>query len=125
MRVAVIIACLASAGCTTPAYVPATTKKILTAAEISLVKEGIRDVLNYPDSAMFGKIAASRNTAGKVYVCGDVSLRSGLGGYTGRTPFMGMMVNVRGQKTFKATGMGGTEYETDSVTTLCRRYGVI
>ena len=48
----------------------------LTAADVALVQEGVRESLKDPDSARFGSMAAARLPGGGLFVCGFVNATS-------------------------------------------------
>lgn len=101
---------------------------VLTAAETKVVEEGVRGDLKDPNSAMFGRMVATRAPADptSTTVCGFVNAKNSFGGYTGDKPFMGLMASDESGKPlfFRVTGMGGTDTETMAVMMVCRDYGV-
>ena len=92
----------------------------LSASQKSAVQRGVRDVLKDPQSARFGMIAAAKDEDGVITVCGLVNARTSFGGYTGMTPYLGVLVSSG----CAFAGMGGTETETQATLNVCRRKGV-
>ncbi|MGX9144960.1 hypothetical protein [Mesorhizobium sp. 128a] len=107
-----------------------TVKRQLSAEEVAVIQKGVRDSLKDPDSARFGNMLAAQEDADSSWVCGTVNARNSFGGYTGGTPFMGMLTHLAGGggkvlRTFSVIGLGGTDSETYSILSMCKQYGVL
>ncbi|MDQ0135034.1 hypothetical protein J2T08_002955 [Neorhizobium galegae] len=122
-----------NSGCTTvesqlPAP-PTTTKRALTAEEISIVQQGVRRSLKDPHSAIFGSMTAAKVDKNSSWVCGVVNAKNNFGGYTGNKPFMGQLAHIpagdKAIRDFSVVSMGGTDSATYAAIEMCRRYGVI
>lgn len=98
----VLLACVFLSGCIpqganvaiTPAAEPPGVSMELTAAQRRAVEAGVLKSLKDPESARFGEIAAARTPDGAIYVCGFVNARNSFGGYSGSSPFIGLLATV-------------------------------
>jgi len=93
----------------------------LSSAQVQQVRAGVRDVLKDPDSAQFGTIKAARKPDGVTTVCGYVNGKNSYGGYTGMTPFVGVMLSGGG---FSVAALGGPGYESQATINVCRKSGI-
>lgn len=121
-----LLAGCASVGVDPAASVPRSPYP-LSAAATKVIQDGVRKSLKDPNSAMFGTMVAAKGAGDAgVYVCGYVNAKNSFGGYTGDTPFMGLLAvdDKKGPFAFGLTGMGGTDTETAVIYQMCREYGV-
>ncbi|WP_139150920.1 hypothetical protein [Halofilum ochraceum] len=65
----------------------------LTDQQVKAIKAGVRDALVDPESARFGNMVAGAKNDGSIYVCGMVNAKNRMGGYSGATPFIGMILS--------------------------------
>jgi len=88
----------------------------LSAAQVTLVQQGIADAVKDQGQPSFGKsYRAATGTDGQTVVCGYVSGKK----------FAGIFAKpVRGKTTFLPIGVGVDEQEEDSVKQYCRDNGV-
>lgn len=106
----------------------------LSSREIAAVKEGIIKGLRDPDSAKFGNMvaaAAKHETAGEIkYVCGYINAKNSYGGYTGMTPYFGILEHAPDIKIWKFSinnwnwifsniTIGGGDQENRVITGMC------
>ena len=61
---------------------------ILTKKDNLIIENAVRASLKDPNSALFGRIAAARQTDGTLKVCGEVNARNSFGGYAGMKPYL-------------------------------------
>lgn len=54
-------------------------------------------------------------------VCGYVNAKNSYGGYTGKEPFNGTLIS---NAAFLPAGIGGNEYETRAIISVCARRGL-
>lgn len=133
MRKSVLVVCLLIAGCTTPQTtsppVKATTYRPLSAEDVKIVQDGVRQSLKDPLSATFGPMTAAQEGKDNSWVCGVVNAKNSFGGYTGDKPYMGMLVHMdtgaKKLQMFRVTSMGGTDSATLATIEMCKRYGVV
>jgi hypothetical protein len=68
----------------------------LSAAEVDAIKAAVTLILQNPESARFGAIAASENEkTGQITACGYVDAKNSSGAYAGNQPFKGMLKGKR------------------------------
>ncbi len=98
----------------------------LSSGQQSAVRAGIRERLKDPDSAKFAAISAVKDDKGIVYVCGKVNAKNSYGGYTGMSPFFGMLMGGPKTKEFFAViGIGSGGSDSAANAEMCRRHGII
>ena len=95
----------------------------LTAAQETIVLDGLRKNLKDPSSAILGQIKAGTEEGGTIPICGFVNAKNSFGGYTGDKPFIGMLL-LPPTDTFVALGIGGTESDSIALNNTCKRYGL-
>lgn len=104
----------------------------LTDKQVEIVKEGVKKTLKDPSSAMFGSIYAVKNVEnGKgnsdqiIYVCGTVNAKNSFGGYTGQTPFNGILGLLKDNVgIFSPASIGGDKTKTDITLSVCNTWGI-
>lgn len=69
------------------------TRTVIPEPVIAKIQQGIRDHLRDPPSARFGSIIGGRDGAGTLHFCGWVNSKNSYGGYTGRKPFTGLVLD--------------------------------
>ncbi|MEE9906694.1 hypothetical protein LWV33_03160 [Brucella intermedia] len=126
-----ILVCLALYGCQSTAVSNTPRNSVtLNEAQIEIVKEGIKRSLKDPESAEFGAIkAADTDKKGIFHVCGTVNAKNSFGGYSGQSPYFGVLASMESEgKTigmFTLTSLGNTKRDASVVMTTCRQVGVI
>ncbi len=96
----------------------------LSDSEISIVEQGVRDTLKDPDSARFDNIQATVSEKGGMTICGFVNAKNGFGGYTGKSPFMGMILKLPTSSKFISLSLGASD-EAEFVTRrVCEKNGI-
>ncbi|CAM5658664.1 hypothetical protein MAUB1S_11469 [Mycolicibacterium aubagnense] len=115
MRKAIVLAALVLVR---PAWAFETVQ--LSSAQETSVREAVTSALKDPDSVKFGGLAASANGT-SILVCGTVNAKNGFGGYSGRVPFVGEIVN--GQ--FELQKLAATNSEIEQVLVRCQNAGAI
>lgn len=93
----------------------------LTAADVALVQEGVRESLKDPDSARFGSMAAARLPGGGLFVCGFVNAKNSFGGYTGDQLFNGLLSQG---VAFLPVKIASGDIENQAVRQVCAESGV-
>ena len=96
----------------------------LSARQQEAVVAGITKWMKDPRSAHFGTMQGARNSRGLVVVCGQVEGRNSAGGYTGLSPFIGVLMGSVARPDFVVVGIGSSGRERAEVTSLCRDSGV-
>lgn len=105
----------------------------LTDKQVEMVKEGVKKTLKDPNSAMFGSIYAVKNAENGskgnsdkiIYVCGTVNAKNSFGGYTGQTPFNGILGLLKDDVgVFSPTNIGGDKTKTDVTLSMCNTWGI-
>jgi hypothetical protein len=86
------------------------------------VMRDVRRRLKDPESARFGRMSAS-NADGVVTVCGWVNAKNSYGGYTGMSPFNGVLSSK--PKTFFLVGLGSSSSEHSAILEVCRQAGIV
>lgn len=74
-----------------------------------------------PESARFRDVRAGRDDK-SIFVCGLVNAKNGIGGYTGFTPFIGMMLS---NGRFAVISIASGEAETMAVINICSGHGLM
>ena len=102
----------------------------LNEEQIAIVKEGIKRSLKDPNSADFGAMkAADTDKKGIVHVCGTVNAKNSFGGYSGQSPYVGVLGSMESEgKTvglFTLTSLGNTKRDASVVMSMCKQLGVI
>ncbi len=131
-RAAVILACCAATqlsacagGAPTPAAEPAlelVTPRTLPPNQVAALQDGVRASLKDPTSAQFGQHKAGSNAKGGTIVCGWVNAKNSYGGYTGKQPYLALLLPDTGK--FYVQKIGGTEAEAYAVQSVCTRSGL-
>lgn len=103
---------------------PETRPVVLSPAEVRAVQAAARRKLKDPESARFGAIAASETASGGRFFCGTVNARNGFGGYTGSTPFTGILVTGPTPIAL-VSQFGQSERDARIVIGICEGLGVI
>lgn len=98
------------------------TRYNLSDHEGAIVEEAVRDGLKDPESARFDKVEATSSEENGVVVCGLVNAKNSFGGYEGKSPFMGMLVNDRAGKTvFIVLTSGSSKAAIQVTSAACAR----
>jgi hypothetical protein len=97
----------------------------LSDAQKNTVRRGVREKLKDPDSAKFVSLSAVKDDKGMVYVCGMVNAKNSYGGYTGMSPFLGMMMGSKPKEFFAVVGIGSDAASSAAHLELCRRHGIV
>lgn len=100
----------------------------LTAEQIGVVERTVRSLLKDQTNATFGKPSATTTSSGSIMVCGRYNAKSGFGGYSGQTAYMGRFDSAdSGTKylpAFDIITMPENQSETDDLLKLCANSGV-
>ena len=99
----------------------------LTGGDAAAIEASVRSSLRDPSSAVFGRVMAVIDARGTKTVCGFVNGRNGFGGYTGFTPYIGLLMDNRyGQRVFGVTGIGSgpTDISSVVIVRMCLHDGV-
>jgi len=100
----------------------------LTADQIGVVERTVRSLLRDQTNASFGKPGATTTSAGSIMVCGRYNTKSGFGGYSGETAYMGRFDSAdSGTKSlpaFDIITMPENQPETDDLLKLCANSGI-
>ncbi len=100
----------------------------LTANQIGVVERTVRSLLKDQTNASFGKPGAITTATGSIMVCGRYDAKSGFGGYSGETAYMGRFDSAdNGTKylpAFDIITMPENQSETDDLLKLCANSGV-
>ena len=116
---------LALSACTVPepqSEIVAGKPYQLTARELAVVKSSVRQAMKDPQSAMFGRIAASISSDKVVTVCGFVNGKNSFGGYVGKKPFLGVLT---GQNTgYYVIDIGSSDIEVNADLRTCQKAGI-
>jgi hypothetical protein len=97
----------------------------ITPAMRSAIERGVAEALKDPESARFGRMAASKRPAeSSPTVCGYVNARNSFGGYVGNRPFLGTLISGNGKAAFILVGMGNSDTEISAVFSTCASYGI-
>ena len=102
---------------------PTEAAEVLTAAQEEKVLDGLRKKLKDPNSAILGQIKTGTEDDGTIPICGFVNAKNSFGGYTGDTPFFGMLL-LPPDEIFFVLGIGGTELDSVALNNTCKRYGL-
>lgn len=97
----------------------------LTPAEIAQVEQGVRDALKDPDSAKFSSLTGSVSETGTVAACGLVNAKNSFGGYTGKAPFMGLIMVGTYETKFVVVSMGSDDDEQQVTRMMCERNQIV
>ncbi len=98
------------------------TPKALAPNQVAALQDGVRASLKDPSSAQFGTHKAGTNTKGGTIVCGWVNAKTSYGGYTGKQPYLALLLPDTGK--FYVQKIGGTEAEAYAVQSVCMRSGL-
>lgn len=96
----------------------------LTRVDIERVEAGVKEVLKDPDSARFSGFGASVSDGGTIVACGFVNAKNSLGGYTGRSPFMGLIMRGTYETKFVVVSMGSDPDEETVTRQMCEKNGI-
>ena len=107
------------AACAKPEPLPPMT---LSEAHVRTVQDGLRRGLKDPDSAKFGPMVAGLGKTGVASVCGWVNAKNSYGGYSGMSPFLGVM--DEGGLVFEAVSIGSDRNSSDVVRIMCNGKGL-
>ena len=102
---------------------PTEAAEKLTAAQEEKVLDGLRKKLKDPNSAILGQIKAGTEEGGTINVCGFVNAKNSFGGYTGDTPFFGVLLSPP-TDTFVVFSIGDTEPDLFAIDSMCKRHGL-
>lgn len=125
-HLAVFVLGLALAGCTTQKWTPPpaatqATPYALTPADTKAVEEAVRYRMKDPASTSFRNLSAVKKADGAVTVCGEVNSRNSFGGYTGFSPFTGVLTAGR----FNVSAVAEDATKADFILRNCRFAGAI
>lgn len=117
-----------ASGCAAPKPF-VTTPLVLTAEQSSVIDDGLRRALKDPGSAQFGARMATRDQeSGTIWVCGYVNAKNSYGGYTGMSPFLGSLMEIKkssgGNMVFEVVSIGGGSSAADVIRGMCSRRGM-
>lgn len=98
----------------------------LSAAERTVVQDGVKASLKDPVSAMFGQvILASKGSDGSMYACGTVNSKNSFGGYTGAQLFIGVFGVANGKPVSFALGALGSDATAEMfIRRECNKYNI-
>lgn len=126
-----LFACVALGGCV--AVPPPADTRVemgvpyrLSSIQVAAVHNGVKAGLKDPFSAVFGRLAASKTSAGLIHVCGIVNSKNSFGGYVGDTAYYGLLIEgANGRRVFSLMGLAENNNQVMVITTMCRETGVI
>lgn len=115
------VALLSLAGCQSiPTPLPGSSPLQLTEADIAAVQEGVKNELLDPYSAVFYEMKASTLREGSIKVCSLVNAKNRLGGYIGKSFYVGELRSG----IFKLEKLASNEVQDTIVWKKCVLYGV-
>ncbi|MDR9772082.1 hypothetical protein RJJ65_05300 [Rhizobium hidalgonense] len=85
------------------------------------MKERLKD----PDSARFSGFNAMVSDKGSITVCGFVNAKNSIGGYTGRSPFMGVVIRNTSFAKFFIISMGSSGSDERVTRMMCEKDKII
>ncbi|ANN58721.1 hypothetical protein A9174_19530 [Mesorhizobium loti NZP2037] len=99
----------------------------LTAEQIAVVERTVRSLLEDQTNATFGKPSATTISSGSIMVCGRYNAKSGFGGYSGQTAYMGRFDSADSETkylpAFDIITMPENQSETDDLLKFCADSG--
>ena len=96
----------------------------LDALQLAAIRRDVAERLRDPESARLKDIKAGRDDK-SILVCGLVNAKNGFGGYTGFTPFIGMMLETPTRLRFAVISIASSEAATVAVIKMCSGHGLM
>lgn len=103
------------------ASTPALAGRAATPNEQEAIKRSVLHALKDPESARFGDFIVGVEKDGTITVCGWVNAKNSYGGYTGMSPFYGLM--TADPLLFLPVGIGGDRNMTKAIRQMCTQGG--
>ena len=98
-----------------------------TSEQSRAIDMAVRSSLNDPSSARVDGVRTSQNAEGVTFACGTVNAKNALGGYAGKTPFMGMFSRGKdgvSPMRFIVIKIGGKASDSIAIIQQCAEQGM-